>query len=117
MGTVKIKDLLNILKQDNIRVYKAKLPYEIGGICKPEYINEKDIMYSLIINPKSKSKPKTSLLHELIHIYFNDCQNVQTVNFCEYRTRYFTKKLCKQLNNEMNKVLNNTINNSKVIYE
>ncbi len=111
MGTVKIKDLLDILKQDNVRVYKAKLSYKIGGACELDG-NE----YIILLNTHGKNKPVTSLLHELIHIHYNDFESKNTLNFIEHRAHLLTKIVRKNLHNKNRKYLNSIISASEVVY-
>ena len=111
MGTVNTKDLLNILKQDNVRIYKAKLPYKIGGACEIDG-NE----YIILLNTHGKNKPVTSLLHELIHLYHNDIKSKNTINFIEHRAHLLTKFARKNIDNKTRIILNNIIKTSKVIY-
>ena len=111
MGTVKIKDLLDILKQDNVRIYKAKLPYKIGGACELDG-NE----YIILLNTHGRNKPVTSLLHELIHIHYNDFESKNTINFIEHRAHLQTKIVRKNLNHKTRNILSKIIGTSKVIY-
>lgn len=111
MGTVRIKDLLDILKQDNVKVLKAKLPYKIGGTCS---LNENE--YTILLNINGRKKPVTSLLHELIHIYHNDFKSKNTLNFIEHRAHLQTKIARKNLNHKTRNILSKIIGTSKVIY-
>lgn len=108
MGTVKIKDLLDILTQDNVKILRAKLPYKIGGICKLD-----GSKYIILLNTHGKSKPVTSLLHELIHIYYDDLESKNTVDFVEYRAYIKTKILRKNINNKVRNILSKIIEKSE----
>ena len=107
MFAVRMKDLLNILKQDNVKVLRAKLPYKVGGACTLDRNK-----YVILLNTHGKNKPVTALLHELIHIYHNDFENKNTLNFIEHRAYLLTKIARKNLNHKTRSILNNIIQES-----
>lgn len=95
------KELIKCLNNENIKhIYKIKLPGQIKGAV---LFDKKQKHYSILLNINTRKSNISTLLHELLHIYFKDVVNPLPASQIEYirhkQTRIMRKNLSYQTKN------------------
>ena len=106
-----IKSLVQIIQDDNCLIKQANLPANIRAFLMLD-----DTRFIIVLNCSLKRKI-TSLIHELLHIYFNDIEK-NSIKLCENkekRAHYYTKYIKKHLTTSAKKLFLKYIKESEIV--
>lgn len=109
------KELVKCLNNENIKhIYKIKLPGQIkGAVC----FDKKQKHFSILLNINTKRINCTTLLHELLHIYFKDFDNPLPASQIEYIRHKQTKIMRKHIGSKTRNYFKSIIAQKAEFYE